>query len=97
MFYYSCWALIVLDTLYYVAVTITQIMACTPHKYTWDKTIPGGHCINVPLIHVVTASINVVSDLAIFILSQQVIWRLNISTKNKLGVSLVFAVGIMYV
>ncbi|KAI0025051.1 hypothetical protein F4780DRAFT_768371 [Xylariomycetidae sp. FL0641] len=93
-FFYSCWALLIFNSLYYLAATITQNVACTPYKYTWDKTIPGGHCVNVPAVNVVSACINLVSDFAIIILPQQVIWRLQMSVRKKIGVSLIFAVGI---
>ncbi|KAI0405745.1 hypothetical protein F4802DRAFT_614585 [Xylaria palmicola] len=93
-FFYSCWALIAFNTLYYIAATITQNVACTPYQYTWDKTIPGGHCVNVPAVNVVSAGINLVSDVAIIILPQQVIWQLHMSMKNKVGISLIFAVGV---
>ncbi|TGJ80010.1 hypothetical protein E0Z10_g8751 [Xylaria hypoxylon] len=92
--FYGCWAAFILNSLYYAAATVTQNVACTPYRYTWDKTLPGGHCIDLPYVYVASGSIDIVTDLAIFILPQQVIWQLQMSTKKKIGVSLIFAVGI---
>ncbi|KAK0610183.1 hypothetical protein B0T17DRAFT_500892 [Bombardia bombarda] len=93
-FFYACWAVISVNALYYFSATITQNLSCIPFEKIWDKTIPGGHCIDEKVLQIVAAAINLVSDVAILILPQHIIWKLQISQQKKIGVSLIFAVGI---
>ncbi|KAI8627128.1 hypothetical protein F5Y19DRAFT_465925 [Xylariaceae sp. FL1651] len=88
---------LILNSVYYAVATITQNVACTPYRYSWDKTIPGGHCVPLAEVYVASATIDIVTDVAIFILPQQVIWQLQMSTRKRFGLSLIFAVGILYV
>ncbi|KAI0439268.1 hypothetical protein F4803DRAFT_532008 [Xylaria telfairii] len=92
--FYGFRVVLVVNTVYYAAATITQNLACTPYRYSWDKTIPGGHCIQLAEVYVASASIDIVTDIVIFMLPQQVIWQLQMSTKKRFGLSLIFAVGI---
>lgn len=50
---------------------------------------------NSPLIGIVTSSFNLATDVVIFIIPQKVIFSLQMSTHKKLGVSIVFAIGII--
>jgi hypothetical protein len=57
-----------------------------------------GYCVPHRLaVHVVSASINTVSDCMTVLLPQPVIWGLNIGKRRKVGLSAVFAVGGLYV
>ena len=46
---------------------------------------------------IVAAIINVVSDLTILMLPMASVWSLQMGTKQKVGVSAVFAAGILYI
>ncbi|KAI1810309.1 hypothetical protein GGS20DRAFT_208183 [Poronia punctata] len=94
-FYYASWTIIVLNTVFYTLSITLNAIACHPYEYIWDKTIPGGYCtFPNQLVDLTSAVINLVSDLAILILPQQVIWRLRMSARNKIGLSITFAIGI---
>lgn len=45
----------------------------------------------------VSASIQVISDILMFVLPQKIIWGLQMNWQNKLGVSIIFGVGILLV
>jgi hypothetical protein len=66
------------------------------HK-SWDKSIPGGHCNILASLWfgVVTSTANLVTDVAIIFIPQKAIWGLMMSPKKKLGVSIVFAIGVI--
>lgn len=96
VFYWCSTALIVLNSLYYTAATVSQNLACTPHSYNYDKLLPGGgHCVDTKRLNLASACINLVSDVAILVLPQQIIWRLQMSTKRRLGLSIIFAAGLL--
>lgn len=95
-FYYTCHILLWINVLFYVAIIIAVNLACTPYQQNWDKSLRG-HCIRTDLANMSSAIINFVFDLIIPILPQRGIWRLHMSRQKKLGVSLVFAIGFMFV
>lgn len=54
-----------------------------------------GYCLDTRAVAVSTSAVNVISDTFIFLLPQAVIWRLNIITKQKVAVSLLFFIAIL--
>ena len=94
-FYWTCWLLLWVNVLYYTAIVITSNLACTPREKIWDPTVPGGKCINLKTSLVVSSSTNVVYDILILLLPQQIIWHLQMLLKRKIGISLIFVVGIV--
>ena len=73
---------------------ITQIFGCTPIVKYWKPTTPG-HCIFLIKAVYAYGSMNFISDLFIFALPLPMVWRLQLSRKAKLGVTLVFMGGAM--
>lgn len=59
----------------------------------WDVTVTGGSCINRPGLYIATAVANIVSDLVLFVLPIPMVIGLQIPLKQKIGLSLIFAVG----
>ncbi|KAL4809005.1 ribosomal protein L36e-domain-containing protein [Aspergillus unguis] len=78
---------------FYLANFFLKIFQCIPRAKIWDKTTEG-HCININIPILVTAAINVVSDLLMLTLPIVCVWRLQMSIRRKLGVSAIFAAGI---
>lgn len=80
------------------AFTITLVgkdaFACTPIKKQWMPEIPG-HCINLKVTYYWASAIFLLTDLIILILPQPLVWRLQISRKQKLGLSLIFCLGMV--
>ncbi|GAW17492.1 hypothetical protein ANO14919_069490 [Xylariales sp. No.14919] len=93
-FYWACVVIMCLNIVYYIASILASGLACSPHEKIWNKTLPGT-CVNSKVIFVSSASINLVSDLAILILPQRIIWRLHTTRQKKIAVSSVFAIGVI--
>ncbi|KAI1361701.1 hypothetical protein F5Y08DRAFT_314086 [Xylaria arbuscula] len=93
-FYWACVILICLNILYYTASILASALSCSPHEKIWNKSLPG-KCVDNKVIFVSSASINVVSDLAILILPQKIIWNLHTTKQKKIAVSSVFAIGVI--
>ncbi|KAI1283540.1 hypothetical protein F5Y07DRAFT_349931 [Xylaria sp. FL0933] len=96
-FRWTCYILAGLNSLYYTINILLEVNSCHPLAYYWDKTIPGGHCLVGPVLALISALINLVFDLAILVLPQTVIWRLNMSRRRRAGVSIVFVIGLLAV
>ena len=76
---------------------IAFIVECIPEEKIWNPLYHGGHCINRIDVLVATGAINVASDILIFLLPLWAILQLHMAPKRKLGVTAVFATGVMYV
>jgi hypothetical protein len=81
--------------LLYGSLLVTFLVACTPREKIWNPTIEG-HCINVPACMTAGGALNVLSDIIVFIIPLTGVWKLQLPLKKKMGVALVFAVGILY-
>lgn len=91
---WACNILLCINILFYLSVIIARELSCIPRERIWDKTVPGT-CIQGMLIPITSATINCISDIIILILPQRIIWKLKMTRKKKLGLSLVFATGIL--
>ena len=72
------------------------IFQCNPRAKFWNPTLPG-HCINSDAVDVVTAAINVLSDIVLLLLPLKCVWELQMQSRSKVAVSAVFLTGILYV
>lgn len=79
---------------YYVAFTFIQIFSCYPRAKFWDKTIMEGHCIDIFAVNVSGAVVCLVSDLAILLIPQGVVTKLNLPKSKIIGLCALFTIGI---
>ncbi|KAI1817062.1 hypothetical protein GGS20DRAFT_582759 [Poronia punctata] len=93
-FYWTCQGIMWVNITYYTAGIIISGLSCMPHEKIWNSSLPG-RCFNTKAFFVSNASLNLASDIIILALPQKIIWNLHLSKKKKIGVSLVFAVGII--
>lgn len=83
-----------LNLLFYTAYTFATIFHCIPRRKSWEPHTPG-HCLDIARLIISSALINVVSDLAMFMIPLFCISSLHMPLKKKLGVSIVFAAGVL--
>lgn len=87
---YIIMALIFINWFAYIVACSLQ---CRPFAYQWDKTIPGGKCINIPLLFKLSSLGNIITDVAILILPFKTVIELHASTARKLGLLFIFSAG----
>ncbi len=78
-----------------IAILIALCFQCIPHQAIWDLTIEDKKCFNLYNLQVPSATIQLVSDIAIFLLPQHVIWTLKMTWQKRLGVSVIFGLGLL--
>ena len=71
---------------------ITQVAGCNPISKFWSPSTPG-HCYNFIMADLIFGSMNWITDLVIFVLPWPIVWKLQLTRKEKIGVSLVFMSG----
>ncbi|KAI0469722.1 hypothetical protein GGR56DRAFT_662064 [Xylariaceae sp. FL0804] len=92
------WASLVVGGLCIIFYTVSiflENLACFPYKRIWDKTVPGSACVDTKTTIVAGAAANIVLDLITIILPQKTIWSLQMSRKRKIGISMIFAIGVL--
>lgn len=80
--------------MFYSSGVIASASSCRPYKRIWDRTVPG-KCINTFILDMTSSGINVTLDLAILLLPQKLIWRLQMTLRRKIGTSIIFGIGVL--
>ena len=93
----ACYTMIGIITALAVADIIAGATICTPIAFLWDKTIKGGHCINIVQYYRWGTLPNAVTDLFMLILPLPVVWKLHTTKRVKIGLTLTFLTGSVYV
>ncbi|KAI0452330.1 hypothetical protein F5B21DRAFT_506349 [Xylaria acuta] len=91
-FFWLCHVVLWLNVVYYIASIIVESMQCTPRQLIWDPTVKGT-CLDAKAAEVIS-SINVASDIVLLVTPQLVIWRAKSSIGRRVGMALIFAVGL---
>jgi hypothetical protein len=95
-FFWASSILCGLNILVYLVAMILTITSCIPTQKAWASWIDG-KCFPKRFTDIFAACFNLVMDLGILILPQPVIWGLNMSRERKIGVGVVFSIGLLYV
>ncbi|KAI0120259.1 hypothetical protein F4776DRAFT_245179 [Hypoxylon sp. NC0597] len=96
-FYWTCHILLWINVMFYFTVIVLENIACIPERKLTKSTMQAVCIRQTVTADITSASLNLVSHILILVLPQKVIWQLNMTTQKKIGVSLVFAAGIMAV
>ncbi|KAK7749268.1 hypothetical protein SLS62_008237 [Diatrype stigma] len=77
-----------------LALILTNV-SCTPYQLNWDPLLEGNCLFDFKNLTLASAVINLGLDLVPLILPQRIIWGLSLSFTKKLGVSIIFLVGLV--
>ncbi|KUI72444.1 hypothetical protein VM1G_07440 [Cytospora mali] len=96
----ASWATIVLVALWGLAMFLANLLTCRPISGNWGaftaapaEAMKGAICVNPVPRYWTSGVLDVFTDVVIFILPQPLVWRLQMSTSKKVGVSAIFSVG----
>lgn len=82
---------------YSFAIIFALVFTCNPIEKNWDASILEGSCINRSAIYVMTAVVNIVTDVMIILVPVPIIIKVQMPRIQRFGVMCMFAVGSMYV
>ncbi|KAI4168742.1 MAG: hypothetical protein LQ343_006178 [Gyalolechia ehrenbergii] len=88
----AVWAVVLL---YFIVCLFVAVFECSPVAYYWDKSIESGTCINQNQFYRWNGVANLLIDFAIWSLTLPVVWRLHLSTRQRLSLSFVFLLGLL--
>ena len=91
-FWYATYMVMFFVVGYLLCNFITQVAGCKPISKFWFPATPG-HCYNAINADLAFGSMNWISDLFIFALPWPIVWKLQLSRRERFGVSCVFMSG----
>lgn len=91
------WCIGILTVLWTVSVYLVKWMLCWPVAYTWNKTLSGGKCIEIPAFLAASETINSVIDFVMIAMAIRIVATLQMSFIEKFRLSILFSVGSLYV
>ncbi|KJZ71627.1 hypothetical protein HIM_09021 [Hirsutella minnesotensis 3608] len=89
------WATLGVNAMFGTAAVVTAIFQCTPVNYFWTQYLQreGGSCINIHALAWVHGAVNIAMNVWLIILPLSQVSRLELHWKKKLGVIVMFMVG----
>ena len=93
-FRYALWGTAIIVWSFWAACTIVAFLGCLPFARNWDRTIPG-HCVNLTAFFRWNGVCNLLIDFLILLLPLPMVWRLNISIRQRIELSGVFLLGVL--
>ena len=93
--WYSARIIIVVTGIYYTISTFITIFACSPREAIWNPLILEHRCLDNNTLVLVTCLYNILSDIIILLLPARAVWKLRIPTRRKVGIVLLFAIGLL--
>ncbi|KAL8929133.1 MAG: hypothetical protein Q9172_000568 [Xanthocarpia lactea] len=93
-FMVSCIIIGVVVIGWFIASVVSTFLICRPVAYWWDKSIPGGYCINATTIHfTIVSPADILTNLAILALPIPWLWGLQMQKRKKWAVTIIFLLG----
>lgn len=80
-----------------LSVILETFLLCRPFAYNWDPTIKDFTCGNRNAAYLGAGSLNIITDLMVLCLPIPMVWNLQIPRRNKVILSAVFGMGLLYV
>ena len=93
--YISARVIIGVTLVYYIMSTFITAFSCSPHEKIWNPLVTDGHCLDNNALVLVTCVFNIVSDVTILLLPTRAVWKLQMARKKKIGIILLFAIGLL--
>ena len=79
-----------------LSIILEAFLLCRPLAYNWDSTIEGV-CGNRSKVYISAGALNVVTDFMVMALPIPHIFGLQLRIKKKLGLVLMFSLGLLFV
>ena len=91
----TVYAIMVLGILFGFAVVLSDFLACRPLSKYWDTLGPGDYDYSVMSLIAITGCI-AVTDLIIILLPMPLVWGLEMATRRKIELAVIFALGFLW-
>ncbi len=98
-FRYLCYGMMAIVTSYCIIFFFIEAFNCNPVAKTWHAlTFTGpAKCFDNSMIQFVIGGFNIATDFIILVMPMPIILDLNMDSKRKIGLLVIFSTGILYV
>jgi hypothetical protein len=79
-----------------IGITVTLGLVCRPLESYWNSNVVG-ECLTIVTFTYFTNVSNLITDIWIFLMPVPMIWHLQLQTKKKLMLTVIFCIGLAYV
>jgi hypothetical protein len=93
-FFWICHVVLWINIAFYLACLVLANLVCRPFEHIWNKMLEG-KCSDGRAADIVSAGFNLGVDIIVLILPQMVIWKLQLMKDKKLGIAVIFAIGLV--
>lgn len=93
-FFWICYVLLTANACLYISFVIAFNFMCKPRERSWEPWREGS-CLDENTVNLSFTSLILVFDFLLLVLPHGVIWKLPMTTRQKLGVSFIFSVVLM--
>lgn len=93
--YYLVYFFMWFNGLFDVAVALVFIFQCKPRRKIWMGDLVPGECVNLGATLISAGIINAFTDFLVLGLPIFTVWRLLLPIKKKVGISAIFALGLL--
>ena len=80
-----------------VSTIVTAVVACRPYAANWNLHMPNAVCIDKEAFFIWGSIPNIVTDIVMLAVPMRVVWNLQTTTRLKIGLTVTFAIGSLYV
>ncbi|KAL3481479.1 hypothetical protein BJX99DRAFT_253403 [Aspergillus californicus] len=94
-FFWTCHGIICVNFVLYTILVFTRIFPCNPVARFWDVLITEGSCMNNLLQYIIGSVLRSLMELIILVLPHLKIWKLQMSRRRKMAVSVMFIFGLL--
>ena len=93
-FHKLVWAIITFVGCYAIASITATVLECTPVARVWDKSV-AGYCINFTAFWYTNGSVNIATDIILWVLPCHMIVKLNMPRRQKIWLMGLFLLGLL--
>lgn len=95
--FWLCYFMIFINFVLYFLSVVLEIIVCRGVHTPWDGMDEGNTCpFDIKQLNVVVNIFNSASNIAILILPQVSIWKLQLALPKKIGISVLFLMGLLW-
>ena len=94
---YAVYGLSALIITWTIVISLVVVVQCNPVQYFWNRSIPGGKCINNDAYYFATGLSSTIIMITVLALPLPLIWKLQVSLSRRLGLAVIFLMGALSV
>lgn len=90
----ACWAVVIIMGAFLQWTIFGFMFMCRPVPFFWNKSI-SGHCMNPKFVYFTNAPFNIITDFVLFGLPVPILSTLQLPQRQKYGLIVLFAMGLL--